>query len=82
MRCVRRRSPSLRFSASLLDDLAPLGVVLELESGVVGGEEDGVAGPQAGHSGLYTTTEDLMRVVDVLGAEFWVAMCSHSWRTT
>ncbi len=59
---------NLRFSARLLDELAPLGVVLELESGVVGGEEDGVAGPQAGHSGLYTTTEDLMRVVDVLGA--------------
>ena len=42
---------NLRFSARLLDELAPLGVVLEVESGVVGGEEDGVAGPQAGHSG-------------------------------
>jgi fructose-bisphosphate aldolase class II len=34
----------------------------------VGGEEDGVAGPEAGRSELYTTTEDLMRVVDALGA--------------
>jgi fructose-bisphosphate aldolase, class II len=58
---------NLRFSADLLDELAPLGVVLEVESGVVGGEEDGIAGPQAGHSELYTTTEDLMRVADVLG---------------
>jgi fructose-bisphosphate aldolase class II len=59
---------NLRISAGLLDELAPLGVVLELESGVVGGEEDGVAGPAAGRRELYTTTEDLMRVVDALGA--------------
>jgi fructose-bisphosphate aldolase, class II len=58
---------NLRFSARLLDELAPLGVVLEVESGVVGGEEDGVAGPDAGRGELYTTTEDLMRVADVLG---------------
>jgi fructose-bisphosphate aldolase class II len=59
---------NLRTSARLLDELAPLGVVLEVESGVVGGEEDGVAGPDAGRSELYTTPEDLMRVVDELGA--------------
>ena len=58
---------NLRFSARLLDELAPLGVVLEAESGVVGGEEDGIAGPRAGKSELYTTTEDLMRVADILG---------------
>jgi fructose-bisphosphate aldolase, class II len=58
---------NLRFSATLLDELAPLGVVLEVESGVVGGEEDGIAGPEAGRRELYTTTEDLMRVVDALG---------------
>jgi fructose-bisphosphate aldolase class II len=59
---------NLDFSARLLDELAPLGVVLELESGVVGGEEDGIAGPPAGRGELYTTTADLMRVVDALGA--------------
>jgi fructose-bisphosphate aldolase, class II len=58
---------NLSFSARLLRELAPLGVLLELESGVVGGEEDGIAGPRAGHSELYTTTEDLMQVVDALG---------------
>jgi fructose-bisphosphate aldolase class II len=58
---------NLRFSAQLLDELAPLGVVLEVESGVVGGEEDGVSGPDAGRGELYTTTEDLMQVADVLG---------------
>jgi fructose-bisphosphate aldolase, class II len=59
---------NLAVSARLLDELAPLDVVLELESGVVGGEEDGIAGPQAGRSELYTTPEDLMQVVDALGA--------------
>jgi fructose-bisphosphate aldolase class II len=59
---------NLSVSARLLDELAPLGVVLEVESGVVGGEEDGIAGPDANNGALYTTTEDLMRVTDVLGA--------------
>jgi fructose-bisphosphate aldolase class II len=58
---------NLRFSAQLLDELAPLGLVLELESGVVGGEEDGVAVPEAGRDELYTTTDDLMRVAEMLG---------------
>jgi fructose-bisphosphate aldolase class II len=58
---------NMRLSARLLDELTPLGVVLEVESGVVGGEEDGIAGPQANRGELYTTTDDLMRVADVLG---------------
>jgi fructose-bisphosphate aldolase class II len=58
---------NLRASARLQDELAPLGVVLEIESGVVGGEEDGIAGPEAGRGELYTTTDDLMRVAEVLG---------------
>jgi fructose-bisphosphate aldolase class II len=58
---------NLAFSARLLDELAPLGVVLEVESGVVGGEEDGIAGPESGRDELYTTTDDLLRVADVLG---------------
>jgi fructose-bisphosphate aldolase, class II len=58
---------NLRYSAQLLDELAPLGVILELEIGVVGGEEDGVAGPDAGRRELYTTTDDLMRVAGALG---------------
>jgi fructose-bisphosphate aldolase, class II len=59
---------NLERSAALLDELSPLGLVLELEAGVVGGEEDGIAGPDAGQRQLYTTTEELLRVVDVLGA--------------
>jgi fructose-bisphosphate aldolase class II len=59
---------NLQRSAALLDELSPLGLVLELEAGVVGGEEDGIAGPAANRGELYTTTEELMRVIDVLGA--------------
>jgi fructose-bisphosphate aldolase, class II len=58
---------NLRFANRLLDEFAPLGVVLEIESGVVGGEEDGIAGPDAGRGELYTTTDDLIRVAEALG---------------
>jgi fructose-bisphosphate aldolase, class II len=58
---------NLRVSARLLDELAPLGVLLEVESGVVGGEEDGIAGPESGREELYTMSADLLRVADVLG---------------
>jgi fructose-bisphosphate aldolase, class II len=58
---------NLRRSAALLDELAPLGILLELETGVVGGEEDGIAGPDAGREELYTTAADMLRVADVLG---------------
>ena len=58
---------NLRIASELLDELAPLGVVLEVEAGAVGGEEDGIAGPGANRDELYTTTDDLMRVVDALG---------------
>jgi fructose-bisphosphate aldolase, class II len=59
---------NLRSSAQLLDELASLGIVLELEVGVVGGEEDGITGPEGKRPELYTTTDDLMRVVAALGA--------------
>jgi fructose-bisphosphate aldolase, class II len=58
---------NLRISARVLETLAPLGVVLELEVGVVGGEEDGVAGPEGPNPALYTTDKDLMAVVNALG---------------
>ena len=55
---------NLRIAEGLLAECAELGVVLELECGVVGGEEDGVGGGTA----TYTTPADLMRVVNRLGA--------------
>ncbi len=54
---------NLRIAAPLLERLSRLGIVLEVECGVVGGEEDGVVG----RGDLYTTTADLLRVAEVLG---------------
>jgi fructose-bisphosphate aldolase class II len=58
---------NLRRSAALLDRCAALGIVLELEVGVVGGSEDDVSAEGVGQERLYTTTDDLMRVVETLG---------------
>jgi fructose-bisphosphate aldolase class II len=58
---------NLRIAADLLAACAELGVILEVESGVVGGEEDGIAGPGSGHDALYTSTDDLLSVAEALG---------------
>jgi fructose-bisphosphate aldolase class II len=57
---------NLRIARELLDDCREAGVVLEIECGVVGGEEDGIGGGVEAER-LYTTTEDLLRVAEVLG---------------
>jgi fructose-bisphosphate aldolase, class II len=59
---------NLRIAAGLLAECRELGIVLEVECGVVGGEEDGIGG-DVEPSRLYTTTEDLLRVVEVLGTD-------------
>jgi fructose-bisphosphate aldolase class II len=58
---------NLRLSRELLDRCRELDLVLEVECGVVGGEEDGVGGDDADRDRLYTTPEDLLRVADALG---------------
>jgi fructose-bisphosphate aldolase class II len=58
---------NLRVSSELLDVCAAAGVVLELECGVVGGEEDGLSATGVPPGRLYTTTDDLLRVAEVLG---------------
>jgi fructose-bisphosphate aldolase, class II len=57
---------NLERASELLDECQKLGIVLEVECGVVGGEEDGIGGDVAPER-LYTTTEDLLRVAEVLG---------------
>jgi fructose-bisphosphate aldolase class II len=58
---------NLRVSAELLDRCRELELVLEVECGVVGGEEDGVGGEAVGRDRLYTTPADLLRVAEALG---------------
>jgi fructose-bisphosphate aldolase class II len=56
---------NLTIAAELLDRAAKANVVLEIEVGVVGGEEDGVANEI--NEKLYTTPEDFLKTVEVLG---------------
>jgi fructose-bisphosphate aldolase class II len=57
---------NLRIAAELLERAAAAKIVLEIEIGVVGGEEDGVVGEM--NDKLYSTPGDAMRVVEMLGA--------------
>jgi len=58
---------NLHVSAGLLDRCRQLGIVLEVECGVVGGEEDGIGGEGADSERLYTTPEELLQVAGALG---------------
>jgi fructose-bisphosphate aldolase, class II len=58
---------NLRVSAALLDRCRELDIVLEVECGVVGGEEDGIGGEVVSRDRLYTTPEDLLQVAEALG---------------
>ena len=56
---------NLQIAKDLLDKSVAANIILEVEIGVVGGEEDGVsADPNAN---LYTTEEDFEKTIDVLG---------------
>jgi fructose-bisphosphate aldolase class II len=56
---------NLEIARELLASAAEAHVVLEIEVGVVGGEEDGVVGEM--NEKLYTTPEDALRVAEELG---------------
>jgi fructose-bisphosphate aldolase, class II len=58
---------NLRLSAEFLDQCRKLDIVLEVECGVVGGEEDGVGQEGVVRDRLYTTSDDLLEVADALG---------------
>ncbi len=57
---------NLTIAAELLKECAKAKIVMEMEIGVVGGEEDGVANEI--NEKLYTTPGDALRTVEVLGA--------------
>jgi fructose-bisphosphate aldolase, class II len=57
---------NLSISARLLESCRGAGVMLEVECGAVGGDEDGIGGT-SGRSRLYTSSDDLLRVAEVLG---------------
>jgi fructose-bisphosphate aldolase class II len=56
---------NLQIAADLLEKAAKARIILEVEIGVVGGEEDGVVGEM--NEKLYTTPGDALRTAEVLG---------------
>src|SRR6266851_3955899 len=56
---------NLQIASRLLDDCASAHVVMELEIGVVGGEEDGIVGEI--NEKLYSTPEDALATAEALG---------------
>jgi fructose-bisphosphate aldolase class II len=56
---------NLRIAQELIVECAKARTVMELEIGVVGGEEDGVANEI--NEKLYTTAEDVLKTVDAIG---------------
>src|SRR5690606_3927842 len=55
-------------AVKLLEECRELEIILEVESGVVGGEEDGVSNEDAPAEKLYTTPEDMQYVYEKLSA--------------
>jgi fructose-bisphosphate aldolase class II len=60
-------SENLRMAAELLRETDELGVVLEVEIGTVGGEEDGLDHSGVPRNRLYTTVADAIAVAEKLG---------------
>jgi fructose-bisphosphate aldolase class II len=56
---------NLEIATGLLNDVVKAKIILEIEVGVVGGEEDGVANEI--NEKLYTTPDDYLKTVDALG---------------
>ncbi|MBO2449229.1 class II fructose-bisphosphate aldolase [Actinomadura barringtoniae] len=56
---------NLQIAAELIEQCAQARVIMEMEIGVVGGEEDGVVGEI--NEKLYTTTDDALATVEAVG---------------
>lgn len=59
---------NLEVSAKFLKRMSAIGMTLEIELGVTGGEEDGVDNSDVHESKLYTQPEEVARAYEVLGA--------------
>lgn len=57
---------NLHESARILKRMVPLGMSIEIELGVTGGEEDGVGSDDIDNAKLYTQPEDVLRAYEVL----------------
>ncbi|MEM9414604.1 MAG: class II fructose-bisphosphate aldolase [Planctomycetota bacterium] len=58
---------NLALSVPIFERMAKIGQIIEIEAGVVGGEEDGAAGSEdTPDADLYTTPEDMVRVYEAM----------------
>lgn len=60
-------SENLNLASELLDECAPLDIILELEIGIVGGVEDAIDNEDVDKSKLYTSPADMLAVAERLG---------------
>jgi fructose-bisphosphate aldolase class II len=58
---------NLEISRRYLTRIAGMGMTLEVELGITGGEEDGVDNSDVEHARLYTNPEDVLAAYDALG---------------
>jgi fructose-bisphosphate aldolase class II len=58
---------NLKISRELLDEMAALDIILEIEIGIVGGEEDGIDNEDVDRKKLYTSPSDMLAVAEHLG---------------
>jgi len=59
---------NMDIAVELLKECSELGIILEVEAGVVGGEEDGVSNEDAPAEKLYTTPADMVQVYERLSS--------------
>ncbi len=59
---------NMKIAVDLLKQCQELGIILEVEAGVVGGEEDGVNNEDAPAEKLYTTPDDMLKVYEALSS--------------
>ncbi len=68
---------NMDIAVDLLKECSQLGIILEVEAGVVGGEEDGINNEDTPAEKLYTTPEDMLyvyeRLSSVEGAKYMFA---------
>jgi fructose-bisphosphate aldolase class II len=57
---------NLAMAAELLQEASDLEIILEVEIGIVGGEEDGIDNTGAEHHKLYTSPEDMLLAYETL----------------
>ena len=68
---------NIKISKELLERCAKSDIILEVETGVVGGEEDGVNNEDTPADKLYTTPDEMVQIAKE--ASWEIHVCCHFW---